>query len=139
MPIKCGPANKEEWLEVAEARSRDAKTLKDSPLCAIAAVYMAGYAVESSLKAYCVQQNKSNTWRGASGHNLKSIWKESGLRLSDMNDHDGTRTFFLEEWSTDLRYCSKFDFIHSTGDLIEASNKLKGFINQRIKRNPRRN
>ncbi|HIJ85697.1 MAG: hypothetical protein HW380_3077 [Magnetococcales bacterium] len=138
MPIICRPANKEAWLEVAMARSRDANTLKDSPSCTTAAVYMAGYSVEASLKAYCVHQDIRKTWSGASGHDLKSIWKESKLKLSDVSDTGGTSTFYLQEWSTDLRYCSKYNFPNSTADLIKGSNRLISFINQCIKRTRRR-
>lgn len=139
MPISCNPANKEAWLDVAKARASDAKTLVESDSCTIAATYMAGYVVESTLKAYCSHLGKSSKGWGRAGHNLKLIWKKSGLRLSDLQDKDGTCAFFVQEWSTDLRYCSEDDFSHDAKQLVNGALKLAKSINRHIKRSTRRN
>jgi HEPN domain-containing protein len=137
MAITCHPANKEAWLAVANERATDAKRLQEKAR-EVAAVYMAGYAVESALKAYCSHCGISYKGSGRAGHNLNALWKLAGFQLRDVADPNGTHTFFIREWSTDLRYHDQYDFPISTDQLVKGAVTLMQLIQSRIKRPYRR-
>jgi hypothetical protein len=49
------PNTSQEWIDVAKERAADVEALKQRQ---VGAVYMAGYAIECSLKAYLVSIRK---------------------------------------------------------------------------------
>lgn len=130
------PNTYEDWLEVSMERQADANAL----LCrgkSCGPVYMAGYAVEASLKALLKITRRRFPGGGPEGHNLKALWKASGFQLNDLNDEKGERAFFVEKWSTDLRYEVSYDLHHDTESLVLAAGKLAGWIKTQLRRKNR--
>lgn len=101
---------------------------------------MAGYAIECSLKAFLQKQNRGFPKYGNEGHNLKGLWRASNFRLSDLNDYNGSKTFFIENWETDLRYQTKLELNSglTEEELIKGAKELAGWIQQQIRRYQRR-
>ncbi|MCP4154085.1 MAG: hypothetical protein GY757_40540 [bacterium] len=83
----------DDWTTVSDDRQNDAKTLLAQKK-STGSIYMAGYAVEARLKALLKKFNMPFPKSGSGGHNLKSLWKFSGFRLSDLKDDDGAKAFF---------------------------------------------
>ncbi len=133
------PNTFDEWLAVSKERQEDARALL-SRKNSIGPVYMAGYAVEASLKAYLRKLNKEFPRRGDEGHNLKGLWRQAGFRLKDIKDKSGERAFFIEEWKTDLRYEVSQDELHSrdSNSLVNAAGDLSGWIQNQIRRRSRK-
>jgi hypothetical protein len=88
-----GPTTPQDWLAVARMRGADADVLCVHCPDSIGSVYLAGYVIECSLKALLQKKGIPYSKRGSEGHNLKSLWRQSGLRLSDLKDHNGSKTF----------------------------------------------
>lgn len=136
------PDTYDSWLAVAKERSEDARALLESRDQSIGPVYLAGYAVEASLKALLKFINKPFPKFGGAGHNLKSLWKQSGFQLRDIKDSNGARSFFLDCWSTDLRYENTLPVADSqtyhSQDLVKAAIHLANFIKRQIKRRKRK-
>ena len=140
------PGTWEQWLNVAIERAQDADSIAKERSDSIGAVYMAGYAVECALKAYLKSKNCSFPTSGSKGHDLRNLWNRAGFRLSDIQDRNGNKTFFLEEWSTDLRYevrdSDEYIIIKARGvtieELIEGARQLSGWIYNQIRRRGRR-
>jgi len=127
------PSTPQEWIAIAIERAADAEALKQQNR-SLGAVYMAGYAIECSLKAYLQREGKPVPAYGAEGHNLKALWKASGFHFCDLPDTEGEMTFYIESWNTELRYEFAFDFPVPSNDLIEGAKRLTGWIHNRIRR-----
>jgi hypothetical protein len=131
------PTTFEAWIRVANERAADARTL-----CAqnrsVAAVYLAGYAVECSLKAYLQRVGRGFPTSGPAGHDLRELWKVSRFRLADLGDSQGNRTYFIERWNTGLRYNDTLDTALDAGVLIEGAVQLAGWVQGQIRRLARR-
>jgi hypothetical protein len=127
------PSTAQEWMNVARERAADVEALKQR-LNPVGAVYMAGYAIECSLKAYLQMQGKGFPTSGSDGHNLKGLWRASGFRLGDLPDTAGEKTFYIEHWNTALRYESDYDFPIPSESLIEGAKELTGWIQNKIRR-----
>lgn len=135
-----GPDQPDEWLHIARVRGADAEAIVDKNPTSVGAVYMAGYAVECSLKALLQIKGIERPRKGAEGHNLRALWAKSGLRLTDLHDETGAKAFFISDWSTDLRYES--DLAKTTGittkELLDGAAKLASWLNTQVKRSKTR-
>ena len=125
------PNTAQEWIDVARERAADVEALKQRP---VGAVYMAGYAIECSLKAYLQREGKPFPTSGSEGHNLKGLWRASGFRFGDLPDIAGEKTFYIEHWNTDLRYESAYDFPVPIESLRKGAQELVGWIQNKIRR-----
>lgn len=128
------PATWDELLEVAAQRAADADAIQRGNTSGVGSVYMAGYAIECSLKAYLNLIGRQYPSSGRSGHDLRGLWSESGFKLRDLNDEDGSKSFFISQWSTDLRYETSLPTDLSPDRLIAAAKLMKGWIHTRMKR-----
>jgi hypothetical protein len=122
---------------VAQERAVDARILADQGR-SVAAVYLAGYAVECALKAYLQRVGHGFPTSGQAGHDLRELWKASRFRLADLGDSQGNRTYFVERWNTELRYNVTFDTVLDAGVLVEGAAQLVGWVQGRIRRFARR-
>ncbi len=130
------PSNPQEWIAIASERASDAEEIFKGKPNSVGSVYMAGYAIECSLKAYYKKQGKQPPTSGRRGHNLKTMLKDCGHRLSDLRDGDGYKSFYLDSWSTDLRYETKLPvgFEDKAEELLKAARKLTGNIQTWLRR-----
>lgn len=129
------PNTFDEWIEVSRERQEDARALL-SRKQSVGPVYMAGYAVEARLKAFLRRINKEFPKKGDEGHNLRGLWKQTGFKLRDIKDENGEKAFFVEEWSTDLRYEVSLDgaYAWDSNSLVKAAGELSGWIQTQIRR-----
>lgn len=122
---------------MANERALDARTL-----CAqgrtVAAVYLAGYAIECYLKAYLQRVGRRFPTSGPAGHDLGELWRTSGFRLADLRDSEGNRSYFIERWNTGLRYNEVLDTELDAGVLVEGATQLAGWISGQLRRLARR-
>lgn len=129
------PSTVEQWLAVARERGLDASAMLPARETSIGPAYMAGYAVESAIKALLQARGTPRPTSGRAGHNLRALWRAADFRLSDLNDPDGHRSFFLQDWTTDLRYQSEPpDGADDQAALVKAAQGLVGWLHARIKR-----
>ena len=133
------PTTAQGWLAVARERGSDAGALR-SRTESVGAPYLAGYAVECALKALLQKRGQAFPRQGRQGHNLRNLWRKTGFRLRDLHDPEGHRAYFVEEWSTDLRYEVVLPASpdRPTGDLVQAARSLVGWITGQMKRSGRR-
>ncbi len=130
------PYTAQEWLSVANKRAIDAEAICKNDPNSVGSVYMIGYAIECSLKALLQKKGIPFPLSGSRGHNLKNLWGDSGYRLSDIRDNNGTKTFFLEKWDTSYRYETSLRV--SLGleikELMEGAKQLNGWIQTQVSR-----
>jgi hypothetical protein len=125
----------DEWLSIGRERAADAESVLTTRPASVGAVYLAGYGVECSIKAYLEATKRKVVVSGAAGHNLTNLWKASGLRKSDLGGTDGSRSFFLEDWSTSLRYSITEDFHGQTHEqLVQGAKQITGWLHQQVQR-----
>jgi HEPN domain len=127
-----------EWSSLARERAADAEAMATVRVTSIGCVYMAGYAVECSLKAFLQSQGKSFPTSGRDGHNLRKLWETSGFRLSDISDTAGAKAFFIAQWDTSLRYKLAYDSSLTIEELVSGARLLTGWIQSQVRRRPRR-
>lgn len=84
---------------MAQERAVDARILADQGR-SVAAVYLAGYAVEYTLKAYLQRVGRGFPTSGQARHDLRELWRACGFRLAALGDSQGNRTYFVEQWHT---------------------------------------
>lgn len=135
------PTTAEDWMAVASDRAMDAEAIKQKQPNSVGSVYMAGYAIECSLKALLQKKGISTPTFGKKGHNLHELWQASGLHFSDLRDTEGKQTFFLQDWDTSLRY--ERNLPKSLGleipDLLAGAKQLNQWIQTQVRRSkPRR-
>jgi hypothetical protein len=128
------PLTAEGWRELAQERARDAEALEDGRPDTAGPVYMAGYAIECSLKAYLHERGIAFPTSGREGHNLRGLWEAAGFRLKDLKDVQGAMTYYIEHWSTDLRYAKSTGSSLSTDMLMDGARQLSTWIQNRMKR-----
>ena len=130
------PNTAEEWLAVAEQRTADAEAIYAQNPNSVGAVYVIGYAIECSLKALLQKRGIPYPTSGQKGHNLKALWKESGYQFADLRDPQGTQTFFLESWNTNLRYETSLpdESGFTVDELIIGAKRLTGWLQKKINR-----
>ncbi|MGL4501658.1 MAG: HEPN domain-containing protein [Planktothrix sp.] len=129
------PTTVEDWIEIANNRAADAEAIRKVEETSVGSVYMAGYAIECSLKALLRSQNTPFPKSGREGHNLKGLWDSCGFKLSDIKDPTGAQTFFIDNWNTSLRYQSTCGSHLKVPELLKGSQKLTGWIQTQIRRN----
>lgn len=135
------PNTPQDWLNLALERAADADAIYQQRPDSIAVVYMAGYAIECSLKAFLQKQGIPFPQSGREGHNLKGLWQSCRLRLSDLKDEKGCKTFFIQNWNTDLRYEISLQVASGLKieELLNGAKELTGWIQTQTKRaKPRR-
>ena len=134
------PTTAEGWIAVANERAADAEAIEKDRPASVGSVYMAGYAVECSLKALLQKRGIPTPTSGSKGHNLHELWGASGLRLSKLKDPAGNQTFFLEDWDTALRYEINLPLKgHSAKELVAGAKQLNRFLQAETRRSkPRR-
>ncbi|WP_199247824.1 hypothetical protein [[Phormidium] sp. ETS-05] len=133
------PTTAEDWSAVAKERGADAEAIaKDRPT-SVGSVYMAGYAIECSLKALLQKHGIPTPTFGAQGHNLHELWRASGLKFSDLKDVAGAQTFFLQYWKTSWRYETSLplNLGYSANELVAGAKQLNRFIETKISRSRR--
>lgn len=130
------PNRYEDWLDVSQERQADARALLQSRNKSVGPVYMAGYAVEASLKAFLEKNNIQFSRRGAQGHDLKSLWEQAGFKGNDLKYESGKTTFFLELWNTSLRYEINLDELmgNTPESLVKTAEWLSGWIQKQSHR-----
>lgn len=125
-------------MAVARERGADADAMLSSRASSIGPFYMAGYAVECAIKGCLQHKGVRRPASGQEGHNLKGLWKKAGFRLADLKDPDGRKSFFIQQWSTDLRYQANYSpNAPNSEDLVKAVRGLVGWIQAQIKRQRR--
>lgn len=125
----------EQWLAIGKERAVDAQSLLDTRPTSVCSVYLAGYTVECSLKAYLQALGKKVPTSGAMGHNLVELWKATGLQKSILGGSEGSRTFFLEQWNTGMRYSVSEDFGgQTTEELVKGAKIIAGWFHQQVNR-----
>lgn len=128
----AGPV--ETWLERAGERERDAHVLREQGRL-LGAVYMAGYAVECSLKALVQLQGGKFPTHGPGGHNLRNLSEAAGFKRADLPT---LRRQFLDGWCTDLRYSTCFPEGVDGESLYEGARELVFKVKTMIKYSRRR-
>jgi len=128
------PTTASDWIAVARERAADAEAMLPTRSLSAGPVYMAGYAVECSLKAYLHHRGRGFPKHGSGGHDLRNLWSAAGFRLSDLGDSEGEKTFYLEAWSTDLRYETDISTTLSAKELLSGARKLTGYIQSQVRR-----
>jgi hypothetical protein len=129
------PTTVDGWIAVAKERAADADAMKTLRANSTGPVYMAGYAIECSLKAVLQSRSIPFPTHGQEGHNLRGLWEAAGFRLADLSDSVGTRTFFIDKWSTALRYeASYYAGGLSTVALVDAAKNLAAWIQNQASR-----
>lgn len=129
------PSTAQEWLEVARERVGDANSMLPGRANSVGPSYVAGYAVEAALKAYLQARGIPRPAGGRPGHDLRALWKATGLKLRDLKDTDGCAAFFVNEWTTALRYQVTRPPGHQESiRLVETAGRLVGNLSGRIRR-----
>ncbi len=132
------PHTSEDWINLANERAADADVITKNRNTSVTSVYLAGYAVECSLKALLQDRGTGFPRHGQEGHNLKGLWESCNFRLSDLHDSKGEKTFYLTTWDTSLRYELTCDSSLSYQELVEGAKQLTGWIKMKIRRNKSR-
>jgi len=132
------PNQYQDWLYLAKERASDADAIYKARPTSIGCVYMAGYAIECSLKALLRDRNVGFPKHGNEGHNLRGLWEAAKFRLSDLHDSKGAKTFFIESWDTSLRYQLSLDSSISIAELLDGAKQLTRQIQQQLRRQSRR-
>lgn len=128
------PDSSQEWQTVALQRGEDADAMLPERSQSPGPTYMAGYAIECMLKAYLQRFGIPFPTSGSEGHDLRALWKKADLRASDLRDQRGHRAYFLEHWSTDMRYQSESPQNHTAEELVQAARQLAGHVKTLMRR-----
>jgi hypothetical protein len=128
------PDRWEDWREVANKRMTDARSMLPSRTDSVGPVYMAGYAIECSLKALLQQRGSGFPTQGSEGHNLRGLWASAGFTLGDIPGSDGFSTYYVEAWCTDLRYAVTERFPGTCDEMLTGAATLVGLIQTRLRR-----
>jgi len=121
------PNTFEDWIEVSKERQSDAIALLKSRKDSTGPVYMVGYAIETYLKAV-IAKNKKVVPKI---HEIRQLWIKAGFKLSDIKDKSGEKTFFFEDWTTDLRYETLLSQAHNSNSLVKAAGNILSWIQMR--------
>lgn len=92
------PNTPQQWFDVASERAADAEAMLPCRQCSNGPVYMAGWAVECALNGYLAKSGtvRPRPSRGEAQHDLKRLWHAAGLRLSDLSEPNGHKTWLLD-------------------------------------------
>ena len=129
------PTTAEGWIAVANERAADAEAIEKDRPASVGSVYMAGYAIECSLKALLQKRGIPTPTSGSKGHNLHELWRASGLQFSELKDSAGTQTFFLQYWNTSWRYENRlpFNLGYTVKELVTGARQLNGFLQRQTR------
>lgn len=142
-PPPMNPATPDDWMAIAELRMKDGRLLLGERTrqagdaeSYIGAVYIVGYAVECGLKGLLKLRHVSFATSGSEGHKLGELWGRADFTRKDLADSSGNRTFFIDTWSTDMRYDQKLSNWSSVpaDELVEGAGDLLGKVKQKYKR-----
>lgn len=123
------PQTADDWENIARARAADADALAKAVPTSVSSVYMAGYAVECSLKAFLSSAKRPYPSRGSAGHDLAGLWKASNFLKRDVPGEAGCATFFFESWSTSIRYELNLSGTGITNqDLVDGAKRITGWL-----------
>lgn len=128
------PDTSKDWLEVANSRMGDALYLAAGDANHVGCVYIAGYAIECGLKAYLQHIGKARPTMGADGHNLRALWASCNFVLADLNDKNGSKSYFMSGWTTALRYQSKLNCEIEPTELVQGAQKILARLCTQIRR-----
>ena len=128
------PSTWEDWKDVANERMTDASAMLLARSQSVGPVYMAGYAVECSIKALLQRIECGFPTHGDSGHNLRALWKSSKFALRDIGGSNGHSTYYIESWSTDLRYDVIGDFPGTPDEMMTGAKVLVAFLQTKLRR-----
>lgn len=132
------PSTAEEWLAVARERGLDAAELLLNRAESIGPSYLAGYVLESALKAYLQHTGEERPGQGPEGHNLRALWKACQRTLGDLKDESGASGFFFDDWDVALRYQARRPSSSlSSHQLVDFARRFIGVIQSRIRNRPR--
>lgn len=137
-PRLTDPADVHEWLRVAGVRLQEARELMLANTSSVGSAYLAGYAVECSLKAYLMNEGKSRPTHGGEGHNLRALWSSCDLVLRDLNDTSGSKNYFMSDWSTDLRYQTSRNTNILDSEIVSGAGHVLSRITTLIRRRSQR-
>lgn len=133
------PQTADDWENIAKARAADADALIAAVPTSVSSVYMAGYAVECSLKAYLASAKRPYPSRGSAGHDLTGLWKASNFLKRDLPGESGCATFFLESWNTSIRYeLTVSGSGISNRDLVNGAKRIAGWLQTQSNRQKNR-
>lgn len=127
------PNTAQDWLALASERAADAEAMLSSRENPFGPVYMVGYAIECSLKAYLQKNGRKFPRSGSAGHDLKRLWQACGFSFSDLRDSKGHKTFFIDSWNTALRYEGVPPKDFSSSELVTGGKALVGWIQKQIR------
>jgi len=112
----------------------DARTLLPARSDSVGPVYLAGYAIECSLKALLQRRGHRFPRPDIKGHDLRHLWKKSDLSLNDIPRSYGIEAYYLESWSTDLRYVVGVEFPGSCEDMVAGAGALVDYLQKKLRR-----
>jgi HEPN domain-containing protein len=121
------PNTFEDWIDVSKERQSDAIALLSSRKNSTGPVYMVGYAIETYLKAV-IAKNKKVVPKI---HEIRGLWIKAGFKLSDIKDKSGKKTFFFENWTTELRYETSLSPAHDSDSLVKAAGNILSWMQMR--------
>jgi HEPN domain-containing protein len=125
--VFMAPNTFEDWIDVSKERQSDAIALLNSRKESTGPVYMVGYAIETYLKAV-IAKNKKVVPKI---HEIRELWIKAGFKLNDIKDKSGKKTFFFENWTTDLRYETSLSQAHDSNSLVKAAGNILTWIEMR--------
>ena len=128
------PDTWEDWRSVANERMVDARSMLPARSNSVAPIYLAGYAIECSLKALLQRRGTGFPTHGSEGHNLRGLWASVGLTLGDIPGAGGSGTYYIESWSTDLRYAVTEHFPGTCEEMLTGAATLVSLIQTRLAR-----
>ena len=128
------PDTWEDWREVANERMQDAKSMLPARSASVGAIYLAGYAVECSLKALLQRRGVGFPRQGSEGHHLRGLWASAGFTLRDIPGNKGCETYYVEHWSTNLRYLVTESFPGSSEEMLAGAASLVRLLQTRLAR-----
>lgn len=128
------PNHPQEWVNIARERLSDAQRLHSERENSVGSVYLAGYAVECIIKAYLRREGIRFPSRGREGHNIRDLWGATGFHIKEINDRIGNKTFYIQYWSTALRYETSTNAGINNEDLITGAGYLLSFFSKVTKR-----
>jgi hypothetical protein len=119
---------------VANERMQDALSLMHERANSVGPVYLAGYAIECSLKALLQREGCGFPVSGSEGHNLRTLWRTTGLVLRDIGDKNGFSSFYIESWCTDLRYEAAGEFPGTCDEMLTGAKVLVSLLQTKLRR-----
>ena len=124
------------YAAAAKERGADADVLHGAGRlhCAI---YLQGYVVECLLKDILDKRRKPFPRRGAGGHDLQALLHAAGIKISDVGD--AHRRYFLESWTTSMRYETKSDSsVVQEADVFQGAKGASSYLVKLAKRDIRK-